>query len=246
MSNNLRFHDCLVVGSFVSDAPERYTHVRNKLQFTGSTRFTSEHPDEPENPALNPDSDDRTEIAKSSMMLPNYSVDIGSFSSPTDTYTGPNAPTPQNVQLTGTVVAGILDARGNTRIEGALMLTFAPTAGQGPLMVNGLPVGNPANFNSTLGYFGPEDGDSESVNPSLLPVVNGQRIAGWDMDGDGVADRGPEYVPTADEMAAGAAPVPFYGYGRVELIWNPELPMPDGVMLPISLVPVNLTYREGK
>jgi hypothetical protein len=53
-------------------------------------------------------------------------------------------------------------------------------------------------------------------------------------------------VPTADEMAAGAAPVPFYGYGRVELIWNPELPMPDGVMLPISLVPVNLTYREGK
>jgi hypothetical protein len=245
-SNNIRFHDCLFVGSIVSDTPQEFTQVRNKLQFTGATRFTSEHPDEPDNTDLNPDSDDKAEIAKSSMMLPNYSVDIGSFNSPTDTYTGNNAPQAQNVQLSGTVVAGVLDARGNTKIDGALMLTFAPTAGQGPLQSNGQAVGNPANFNSTLGYFGPSDGDSESVDPSTLPIVNGQRIAGWDSDGDGIADHGPDYAPTSAEIAAGTTAVPFYGYGRVELIWNPDLPMPDGVMLPISLVPVNLTYREGK
>lgn len=245
-SNNLRFHDCLFVGSIVSDTPQQYTQVRNKMQFTGSTRFTTQHPDEPDNPSLNPDSDDQEEIAKSSMMLPNYSVDIGSFNSPTDTYSGSNPPTAQNVQLSGTIVAGVLDARGNTRIEGALMLTFAPTAGQGPLEANGQAVGNPANFNSTLGYFGPSDGDSESVDPESLPVVNGQRIAGWDTDGDGIADRGPDYAPTSAELASGTTAVPFYGYGRVELIWNPDLPMPDGVMLPISLLPVDLSYREGK
>jgi hypothetical protein len=246
-SNNLRFHDCLFVGSIVSDTPSQFTQVRNKMQFTGATRFTTENPDHPDDSDLNPDSEDLSEIAKSSMMLPNYSVDIGSFNSPTDTYTGNSAPTPQNVQLSGTVVAGVLDVRGNTRIEGALMLTFAPTAGEGPLQSNGQAVGNPANFNSTLGYFGPADGDSESVDPETLPVVNGQKIAGWDTDGDGIADKGPEYAPTSAELAAGTTTaVPFYGYGRVELIWNPDMAMPDGVMLPVSLVPLTMSYREGK
>jgi len=243
-SNNIRFHDCLFVGSLVGDTPSQYTHIRNKMQFTGSTRFTEVHPDEPENTALNPDSDDVAEIEKSSMMLPNYSVDIGSFNSPTDTFSG--GPTGQNVQLKGTIVAGVLDARGNTRIEGTLMMTFAPTAGEGPLGSNGQAVGNPANFNSTLGYFGPEDGDGESLDPETLPIVNGQKIAGWDMDGDGIADRGSDFTPSQAELDAGARAVPFYGYGRVELVWNPDLPMPDGVMLPVSLVSVKLSYKEGK
>ncbi len=245
-SNNIRFHDCLFVGSIVGDTPTEFTQVRNKLQFTGATRFTDQHPDEPGNSSLNPDSDDLAEIEKSSMLLPNYSVDIGSFNSPTDTYTGSNPPAAQNVQLKGTVVAGVLDARGNTSIDGALMLTFAPVAGEGPLSSGGQSVGNPANFNSTLGYFGSADGDSESIDPETLPVINGVRVAGWDLDGDGIADKGPEYAPTSTELGNGVAPVPFYGYGRVELIWNPDLPMPDGVMLPVSLTPVNLSYREGK
>lgn len=245
-SNNLRFHDCLFVGSLVSDTPSEYTHVRNKMQFTGSTRFSQQHPDEPDNADLNPDAADVEEIEKTSMMAPNYSVDIGSFNSPTDTYTGDNAPAGQNVQLKGTVVAGVLDARGNTKIEGALMLTFAPVSGQGPLQVNGVAVGNPANFNSTLGYFGPEDGDGESLDPESLPVVNGQRITGWDLDGDGIADKPHDYAPTQSEIDGGATAVPFYGYGRVELIWNPDLPMPDGVMLPVSLVSLKLSYKEGK
>lgn len=245
-SNNIRFHDCLFVGSIVGDTPSQFTQVRNKLQFTGATRFTDQHPTEPNNSNLNPDSDDLAEIEKSSMMMPNYSVDIGSFNSPTDTYTGANPPAAQNVQLRGTVVAGVLDARGNTSIEGALMLTFAPVAGQGPLSAGGQAVGNPANFNSTLGYFGPADGDSESADPESLPIVNGVRISGWDVDGDGIADKGPEYAPTSAEIAAGVRAVPFYGYGRIELDWNPDLPMPDGVMLPVSVTPVNLSYREGK
>jgi hypothetical protein len=238
-SNNIRFHNCLFVGSLISDTPQQYTHVRNKFQFTGGTRFAQEHPEEPEDPELNPETDDLEYIETTSLMVPNYSVDIGSFNSPTDTFEG--GPAGQNVQLTGTVVAGVLDARGNTSIDGALLLTFAPVLGEGPLQFMGQPVGNPADFNSTLGYFGPEDGDQESIDPESLPMVNGQRIVGYDTDGDGIAD-----VPHDQPRPNGATDVPFYGYGRIFINWNPDLPMPDGVLLPLTALPLNMTYREGR
>lgn len=238
-SNNIRFHNCLFVGSLISDTPQQYTHVRNKFQFTGGTRFAQQHPEEPNNAQLNPNPDDLEEIVKTSLMVPNYSVDIGSFNSPTDTFAG--GPPAQNVQLSGTVVAGVLDIRGNTTIDGALLLTFAPTLGEGPLQHMGLPIGNPADFNSTIGYFGPEDGDQESLDPESLPIINGVRIVGYDTDGDGIAD-----VPFDQPRPPGATDVPFYGYGRIRLNWNPDLPMPDGVLLPLSALPLNMTYREGR
>jgi hypothetical protein len=145
------------------------------------------------------------------------------------------------VQLKGTIVAGVMDIRGNTDIDGSLMLTFLPVAGEGPLQQNGVPVGNPAGFNATLGYFGPDDGDGESLDPSQLPIVNGQRIVGWDVDGDGIAD-----VAHDQSQPPGSTAVPFYGYGRVNLNWNPSLPMPDGIMLPVGIEAIPYTYREGR
>lgn len=242
-SNNLRFHDSLFVGSIVSDTPSVFTQVRNKVQFTGSTRFTDTHPSEPDNAALNPTPEDLDEIRRSSMLLPQYSVDIGSFNSPTDTYEGPSAPTPQNVALQGTIIAGVLDARGTTSIDGTLLLTFAPTPGQAPLLVNGVAVGNPANFNASLGYFGSADGDSEALDPNSLPIINGIRTAGWDTDGDGIADIIPPNLPAQGQNAT---PIPFYGYGRVTLQFNPDRPMPNGIMLPLRVVSVAGSYREGK
>lgn len=231
-SNNIRFHDCLFVGSIVSDNPGTYTQVRNKIQFTGGTRFSDQHPDQPDNPTLNPDSNDLSEIRKSSMMLPGYSVDIGSF----------NSPPTQNVQLQGAIVAGVLDARGNTSINGALLLTFAPTLGQAPLIdALGNPLGNPANFNATLGYFGPSDGDSESLDPNTLPTVNGVKIVGYDTNGDGLADVGPTGTPPN-----GAVAVPFYGYGRVQIRFSSTIGLPDGLPLPLQFVPLAASYREGK
>lgn len=239
-SNNLRFHNCLIVGSIVSDTPTNFTNVRNKLQFTGSTRFATSNPDS-SSPALNPDPEDADEIAKSSLMAPNYSVDIGSFNAPTDGYAGTLPAPAQNVQLRGSVVAGVLDMRGSARIDGALFMTFAPVAGQAPLVQNGVAVGNPANFNCTLGYFGDQQGDGESLDPSSLPVVGGKRIVGYDVNGDGIAD-----VPAGQPQPAGSTAIPFYGYGRVELNYNPDIPMPDGIMLRLSTVELVNTYREGK
>lgn len=233
-SNNIRFHDSLFVGSVVSDVPHEYTHVRNKLQFTGKTRFLTEHPTDDN---LNPDPDDIPQLLKSSMMLPNFSVDVGTFNSPKE----------QEVKLHGTIVAGVLDVRGNAEIEGSLLLTFAPTYGEGPLKdVSGQPIGNPAGFNASLGYFGPEDGDEESYDPTDLPIVDGVKIVGWDLNGDGFADLGPDETPTQEQFDNGAVSVPFNGFGRIRLNFDEEAALPDGLMLPVKAVPVTASYREGK
>lgn len=235
-SNNIRFHDCLFVGSIVSDSPTNYTQSRNKLQFTGATRFTETHPDHPEDADLNPQEEDKDAIAESSMMLPQYSVDIGTF----------NSPTSQDVKLRGAIIAGVMDVRGNADIDGVLLMTFAPVYGQAPLIdALGNPAGNPANFNTTIGYFGPEDGDEESLDPNDLPTVDGEKIVGWDLDGDGLADLGPNETPTDEQKAAGATAVPFYGYGHITVRMNGTMKLPDGILLPMSVVAIPSSYREG-
>ncbi len=236
-SNNLRFHDCLFVGSIVSDKPDLYTHVRNKMQFTGKTRFLTEHPDEPNSVALNPDPEDLQEIAKSSMMLPNYSVDVGSFNSPNE----------QDIRLHGVVIAGIVDVRGNFSINGTLLLTYDPVIGEDSLEDHmGNPIGNPALYNVSLGYFGPDDGDQESLNPYDLPIVDGQVIVGWDLDGDGLADLEPDETPTQEQLDAGAVVVPFHGFGRISITYDPDIPLPDGLMLPVRAKHLAHTYKEGR
>ncbi|MHC4976980.1 MAG: pilus assembly PilX family protein, partial [Planctomycetota bacterium] len=175
LSNNIRFEDCTFVGSVVADKPAVYTHVRNKLQFTGDTKFFREHPDFPTDPTYNPQAVDQDEIDKSAMLLPHYSVDIGKN----------NASPLQDVNLQGLIIAGILDIRGKTSINGALLLTFDPDPSNPALMHFGLPAGNPANYNVTLGYFGEADGDSEGLAPF---EYGGQQIVGFDIDGDGYVD----------------------------------------------------------
>jgi hypothetical protein len=243
-SNNIRFHNCTFVGSVVSDAPRIFTQVRNKLQFTGATVFAETNPANPTAAfPLNPREGDLSQIRRSSLMVPNFSVDIGGFNAPTDTYNGPSPPTPQEVALKGTIVAGVLDIRGNADIEGSLLTTFKPEFGQLPLFQNGQAVGNPANFNVSLGYFGEVDGDAESIDPATLQVSGGVRLAGWDTDADGLVDV--IATPGASAPPGGVA-IPFYGYGRVTLRFNPDLPMPDGIRLPLSLIPIQGSYAEGQ
>jgi hypothetical protein len=236
-SNNIRFHDCLFIGSITSDAPTNYTHPRNKLQFTGGTRFLDEHPD----PILavqaqyRPNPEDVDEIAKSSMMLPHYSVDIGTFNSPPE----------QDIRLKGMIISGIMDIRGNAQIDGALVMTFRPVFGSPPLVdILGNPIGNPAQFNATLGYFGPDDGDEESIDPLTLPIGSGGvRIVGYDttVPPDGLAD-----VSPFDPQPPGSVEVPFHGYGRIELRLDTDMVMPDGILLPLRVDRQRGSYLEGR
>ncbi len=255
ISNNVRFHDCLFVGSVASDRPQVFTQVRNKLQFTGATRFTDVHPDYPNDPRYNPDSDDDEEIAKSSMMLPNYSVDIGSY----------NSPQSQDVHLRGAIIAGVLDVRGNARIDGVLLMTFEPVRGEAPMSLYGEAAGDPGDYNITLGYFGPEDGDSEGVDLSTMTDLSGDGSLdiGWDTARDANGDLVPvsgwdgthneawyDGVPdTFADISPGdylRRAIPFNGFGRIELNWDPNIILPDGLSAPITIAPVRGTYEEGR
>ena len=160
VSNNLRFDGCTFLGTLGGDRPLEYTHWRNKVQLTGNTRFYID----PNDADLLAEADaatlqavllgmpeaDREEMARTSMLLPGWSVDVGNFDSDTST----------TVKLTGTIVTGLIDIRGSADVHGTLMTTFRPTETEGPLFYGG----TPDAFNTTLGYFGEDDGDQEGVD----------------------------------------------------------------------------------
>ena len=174
LSNNLRFEDCTFLGSLAGDTPGEYTHWRNKIQITGSSRFFADPEDEdmleqPDGEALQElleslSEEQLLEMQKSSIMMPGWSVDVGSFTN--ETSDDPDA-TPR-VDLRGLIVAGILDIRGTASVEGTLLMTFRPVAGEGPLFYDG----QTDAFNTTIGYFGPDDGDGEGSDP-LDPDFSG-------------------------------------------------------------------------
>ena len=58
---------------------------------------------------------------------------------------------------------------------------------------------------------------------------------------DGLADVAPSQAQPPNSTA-----VPFYGYGGINLRFDPSMVMPSGIMLPMSTTVVAGTYREGK
>jgi hypothetical protein len=166
VSNNIRFESCTFIGSIAGVKPNEYTHWRNKVQLTGETRFYVDA-DDPDL-ADQPDAADIVleitaldeafldELRKSSILMPGWSADIGNFANE-------QAADPQDtpkVKLKGTIVAGILDIRGTADLYGTLLMTFRPTTDEGPLFYGGLTDA----FNTTIGYFGPSDGDGEGTD----------------------------------------------------------------------------------
>jgi hypothetical protein len=160
LSNNVRFHDCTFLGSIAADVPSEFTHWRNKVQITGESRFFL-NPNDPDvavqsdaivlQAILNSiDPLDREQMERSSVLMPGWSVEIGSFQNNESV----------GVKLTGTIVSGLLDLRGVVDVYGAILSTYHPIAGEGALYYGG----EADAFNTTLGYFGPEDGDDEGIN----------------------------------------------------------------------------------
>ena len=90
-------------------------------------------------------------------MLPGWSVDVGNFSN----VVAADPDLTPRVKLKGTIIAGVMDVRGTADVIGTLLMTYRPVPGVGPLFYNG----QPESFNTTLGYFGPLDGDGEGALP---------------------------------------------------------------------------------
>jgi len=182
VSNNIRFDDCVFEGAIVSDVAEEYTHTRNKIAFTGSTEFEIEDSNELSD-------GEKLLFQRSSMLLPQYSVELGTFIAPHDSS--------EKIELSGTIVAGLIDMRGQVDINGSLLTTFNPQRDTGPVLGDTSP-----QFNTTLGYFSAAQGDLEAETP-----VN--------------------------------------GLGLIHVRYNPDLPLPDGILGPVEVIPMWDTYFEG-
>lgn len=261
LANNLRFHDCDIIGSIVTDRPTVFTNVRNKLNFTGATTFRQMTQQEAS--AISLSSAEWEQTTRSSLMAPHWSVDIGSNMSPPE----------QDVRLEGVIIAGVLDMRGRAEVFGVLLMTFQPVRGTAPLEIYGDPVGNPADFNVTLGHFNETDGDLEGALGQVADYDgDGNLDLGWDIardenglpipvdgwDGihlewwyDGAPD--PDVPNTVVRRIVpwhGTAGTPDSGpiptTGPTRLIPNPELILPDGLPLPINIVPIENSYTEGR
>jgi len=183
--NNIRFHDCDFEGSIATATPESFSHTRNKLQFTGASNFTTEAD------WMTPEQ--KQFFEKSTILAPEYSIDMGTFTQP--------AASNETVNLEGTIVAGVLDIRGQAEINGSILSTYQPVDGQGPLAEGG----SPANFNTTIGYFPSVAGDAEAEVPG---DGFGKIIIRYDPDRampDGIM--GPiQYTTDLDTYFEGSAP----------------------------------------
>ena len=118
--NNIRFNNCIFEGPIAASYATAYTHFANSWEFTGATMFNNKV--------------DQT----ATLVAPQTNIEMGSFTDPG------KAPS----TLVGVVVAGNLDIRGTSVVDGSIIVT-----------------GDGAG-NTTLGYFGASDGDT---NPVALP-----------------------------------------------------------------------------
>jgi hypothetical protein len=118
--NNLRFDGCTFNGPIAAANPSAYTHFTNSWVFTGATYFDNQ---------VDP---------TATILAPNTNIEMGSFSNPN------SAPS----TLVGVVVAGNIDIRGRSVVDGSIIVT-----------------GNGAT-NTTLAYFGSDDGASD---PTAMP-----------------------------------------------------------------------------
>ncbi|MEX2214688.1 MAG: hypothetical protein WD768_11200 [Phycisphaeraceae bacterium] len=182
ISNNVRFHGCTFEGAVVSDAAKEFTHVRNKITFTGKTQFKIDD-------STHLSASEKALYKRSTILMPHYSVEMGTFVNPFDSN--------EVVKLSGTIVAGLIDMRGQVKVTGTILTTFEPKSNTGPVLGETSP-----QFNTTLGYFPSADGDLESE-------------------------------------------LPANGIGVIHVKYDPTIPLPDGILGPISLDAVRATWTEG-
>ncbi len=92
--NNVRFEDCTFNGTIVTDVPQRFKWKHNVLYFTGAATFNNQ-----------------SSYQEATVLAPHFNVNLGN----TNPQQGDN-----NV-LTGAIVGGIVDVRGNTQIDGTII-----------------------------------------------------------------------------------------------------------------------------
>ncbi len=140
---NVRFEDCNFNGVIVTSVPDDFYGPGNALYFTGSSLFNNSYMEE------------------TTILAPNFAVDIGNTREVEDE---------SESVLTGLVVGGIVDVRGNANVHGTMLSMYKPASGW-----------TSAAFASNVGFSGenpfesgvPEDIGTIHINPApdkMLPI----------------------------------------------------------------------------
>lgn len=130
-TNNVRFENCTFNGVIVTNTPQSFNWVNNCLYFTGAATFSNQ-----------------SSIQEATILAPYFNVNLGN----TNPQDGDN-----NV-LTGAIVGGIVDVRGNAEIYGTIISMFDTSAYSS---------GYVTNIGATL-----DDGGSETTEVGDVGVIS--------------------------------------------------------------------------
>jgi type IV pilus assembly PilX-like protein len=130
-TNNVRFQDCTFNGVIVTDVPQPFNWQRNCLYFTGGATF-----------------DNQSSIQEATVLAPHFNVNLGNT----------NPDVGDNNILTGAIVGGIVDVRGNAEIYGTIISMFDTTPYSS---------GYVTNIGATL-----EDGGSETTELGDIGTID--------------------------------------------------------------------------
>lgn len=117
--NNVRFNNCTFEGPIAGNYSTAYSHFSNSWEFTGATMF------------------DNKVDETATIVSPQVNIEMGSFTDPS------GAPS----TMIGVVVAGNIDIRGGSTVDGSIIIT-----------------GDGAG-NTTLAYFGASDASTDPNSP---------------------------------------------------------------------------------
>jgi Tfp pilus assembly protein PilX len=129
--NNVRFDNCNFNGTIVSNTPQTFNWQKNTLYFTGSATFQN-----------------NSGIQEATILAPHFNVNLGNT----------NADKSNNNTLTGAIVGGIVDVRGNANIEGTI-ISMADTSSYTS--------GYVSNIGATL-----DDGGSETTSIDDIGTID--------------------------------------------------------------------------
>ncbi len=128
--NNVRFENCTFNGTIVTDVPQQFKWKHNCLYFTGAAAFNNS-----------------TDVP-ATILAPHFNVNLGNT----------NPEQNDNNVLTGAIVGGIVDVRGNAQINGTI-ISMCDTTGWSS--------GYVTNIGATL-----DDGGSETTELGDIGVIN--------------------------------------------------------------------------
>jgi len=130
-TNNVRFENCTFNGVIVTDTPQTLNWVNNCLYFTGEAAFNNQ-----------------SSIQEATILAPHFNVNLGNT----------NPQQRDNNVLTGAIVGGIVDIRGNAQIYGTI-ISMCDTSQW--------PSGYVTNIGATL-----DDGGSETTELGDIGVIS--------------------------------------------------------------------------